>query len=74
MVQTERTFWLPSGEQRFTELMQTPSISWPAVILLLIGLLVIGVASVAALTVAIPLWVAMLTNGFGLYLMFSIIS
>ena len=63
MTQTESTFCLPSREQRFKEFMQTPAISWPAVVLLLMGLLVIGVASGMALTVTIPLWVAMLANG-----------
>ena len=71
MTQTESTFCLPSREQRFKEFMQTPAISWPAVVLLLMGLLVIGVASGMALTAAIPLWVAMLANGIGMYLLFS---
>ena len=66
------TFSLRSRDQYFKELKQTPAISWPAVFLLLLGLSAIGVASNMALTAAMPLWVAMLVNGIGLYLLFSI--
>lgn len=72
MKQAHTTYSLPNKEQYFRQLKQTPAISWPAVSLLLIGLSVIGVASTMALSGAISLWVAMLANGVGLYLLFSI--
>ena len=72
MAQAESTFSLPTKEQYFRELKQTPAISWPAMGLLLLGLSVIGGASAMALSGVIPLWVAMLANGLGLYLLFSI--
>ena len=72
MTHPESTFSLPSKEQYFRELKQTPAVSWPAVGLFLLGLAVIGGASSMALSGVIPLWVATLANGFGLYLVFSI--
>lgn len=72
MTDSESTFSLPSKEQYFRELKQTPAMSWPAVALFLLGLLVIGSASSMALSGGIPLWVAMLANGVGLYLLFTI--
>jgi len=66
------TFRIPSREQHFKKLKQTPAISWPSVVLLLMGLSVIGIASSMTLTANIPLWVAMLANGIGMYLLFSI--
>tara|TARA_B110000967_G_scaffold89710_1_gene92296 strand:- start:210 stop:1151 length:942 start_codon:yes stop_codon:yes gene_type:complete len=72
VTQKASTFCLPNREQYFKQLKQTPAISWPAVCLFLIGLSLVGVASGLALTAAVPLWVAMLTNGVGLYLLFSI--
>ncbi|MEH6518897.1 MAG: fatty acid desaturase [Halioglobus sp.] len=72
MTHTESTFSLPNSEQYFRQLKQTPAISWPAVALFLLGLSVVGGASVLALSGAIPLWVATLVNGIGLYLLFTI--
>jgi beta-carotene hydroxylase len=72
MTHSDSTFRLPNKEQYFRELKQTPDISWPAVSLFLLGLLVIVGASGMALSGDIPLWVAMLANGIGLYLLFTI--
>lgn len=72
MTHAESTFSLPRKEQYFRELKQTPTVSWPAVGLFLLGLAMIGGASGMALSGAIPLWVAMLINGFGLYFLFTI--
>ena len=72
MTHSESTFSLPSKEKYFRELKQTPSMSWPAVGLFLLGLLVIVGASSMALSGGIPLWVAMVANGIGLYLLFTI--
>ena len=72
MTHAESTFSLPSKEQYFRELKQTPSMSWPALGTFLIGLAMIGGASSMALSGGMPLWGAMLVNGFGLYLLFSI--
>jgi beta-carotene hydroxylase len=63
---------LPGKDQYFRELKQTPAVSWPAVGLFVLGLMILGVASGMALSGDIPLWVATLVNGFGLYLLFSI--
>jgi hypothetical protein len=72
MTQAISTFRLPGKAQYFQELKQTPAVSWPAVGLLLLGLSMIGGASAMALSGGIPLWAAMLINGFGLYLLFTI--
>ena len=72
MENLERASVLPSKEQYFRELKRTPAMSWPAVGLFLLGLLVIGVASAMALSGSIAFWVATLANGIGLYLLFSI--
>ncbi len=72
MTHAHSTFSLPGKEQYFRELKQTPAMSWPALGSFLLGLAMIGVASSMALSGAIPLWGAMLVNGVGLYLVFSI--
>ncbi|NKB98089.1 MAG: fatty acid desaturase [Pseudomonadales bacterium] len=61
-----------SEEQLFLKLKQTPAISWPAFGLFLLGLTIITFASSMAIAGAISLWSGMLSNGFGLYLLFSI--
>jgi len=72
MAHAESQYSLPSKEQYFKELQQTPAISWPAIGVMILGLLVIGTASTMALSGIIPLWGGMLANGLGLYLLFSI--
>ena len=72
MAHAESQYSLPSKEQYFKELQQTPAISWPAIGVMILGLLVIGAASTMALSGIIPLWGGMLANGLGLYLLFSI--
>ena len=71
MTHAQSAFSLPSKETYFRELKQTPAMSWPALGTFLLGLAMIGGASGMALSGAIPLWVAMLVNGVGLYLLFS---
>ncbi len=72
MPQTDNTLSLPDKERYFHRLKRTPVISWPAVFLLLLGLVLMVAASTLALQGAIPLWAGMLVNGLGLYLLFSI--
>lgn len=72
MTAAENSFALPSSDQYFRQLKQTPTISWPAVGTFLFALLLIGGASGMALTGNMPLWGAMLINGVGLYFVFTI--
>jgi beta-carotene hydroxylase len=72
MAHSDSDFKLPNKEQYFRELKQTPAMSWPAVGFFLLGLFVIVGASGMALSGDIPLWVAMLANGIGLYFLFTI--
>ena len=72
MGNAESNYSLPSKELYFRQLKQTPAISWPAIGLLLLGMLLIGGASTKALSGSIPLWGGMLINGVGLYFLFSI--
>lgn len=62
---------LLSKEQYFRELKRTPSISWPALGLFLLGITILVVATRMAAAGTLPLWAAMLINGVGLYLLFS---
>ena len=72
MTQSDGAFVSLSEEQRFLQLKRTPAISWPALGLFLLGLIIISFASGMAITGGIPLWSGMLANGLGLYLLFSI--
>ena len=72
VTQSDGVFALLSEKQHFRKLKQTPAISWPALGLFLLGLTSISIASGMAIRGAIPLWAGMLANGFGLYLLFSI--
>lgn len=73
MTQTDSASGLLDKERYFSQLKRTPVVSWPAVFLLLLGLSVMASASVIAVLGYIPLWTGTLVNGFGLYLLFSIV-
>lgn len=73
MSSKEKTSYMPSKEEYLLELKKTPALSLPAVGLFLLGLACMGGGSYLALTGEIPLWGATLTNGFGMYLLFSIV-
>lgn len=72
MSSEEKTSYLPSKEEYFLELKKTPALSWPAFGLFLLGLTIMVGGSYMSLHGEIPLWGATLTNGLGLYLLFSI--
>ena len=59
-------------DEYFQNLSTTPSLSWPAVILFLGGVLIFCLSCIAAIEGTIPFALAAVLNGFGLYLFFSI--
>ncbi|MFT6122749.1 MAG: fatty acid desaturase [Pseudohongiellaceae bacterium] len=63
---------LPSKEEYFLELKKTPALSLPAFGLFLLGLIIMAGGSYMSLTGKMPMWGATLTNGVGLYLLFTI--
>jgi len=66
---TERT--VPTKDEYFRELCDTPAISWPAVFYLILGYGMFIFSCQAAVAGNIPTWVACLINGFALYVLFT---
>lgn len=61
-----------SKEEYFNELKQTPFLSIPAMAVFVLGFAFIFGGSYLAIIEAMPMWGAILTNGFGIYLFFSV--
>ncbi|MEY8198036.1 MAG: fatty acid desaturase [Colwellia sp.] len=64
---------IPSKDEYFQELKKSPILSVPAMGLFLLGIAIMAGGSYMALINEIPMWGASLTNGLGMYMLFSIV-
>jgi fatty acid desaturase len=63
---------LPSKEKYFRSLLMAPKVAWPTVFVFLLAAGLMVTTWTMCLMDRWPLWVGMLTNGFSVYLLFSV--
>lgn len=63
---------LPDKEEYFRSLLRAPPVAWPTLSLFALAVAIMAVTFRMTLTGQWPLWVGTLTNGFAMYMLFSV--